>query len=210
MNRMPFNLTSGHALLLLIAGFALGSVFASNLLVQSISGQISMFALSMIALFLGARAARSAESHRQQSIRYAIFVFGGLVAAIVVGRSWVEGLLISTIGYFLPDLAVQIKEAFPDDPGVIDLIIMFLMYAVPMVYLKDPSATGQIKRDPSIKEASYLERRAAFVSVLESNLRRVDEDPPLAPSGLRRASRGSRCQERRPAETSCRRSGGCP
>ncbi len=170
------SLTSAHALLLLLSLVSLAGVLVGVTLVQGWVAQAVVVAVSVLVLLLGARTATPSEWQRQATIRYAVYVFAGVLALITAGRPLIDSLLPSALQTWAPAFAATVKTQYPDVPIFLTLAVVFLMYAVTLLALGGQAPLGRIARDPHLREPSYRERRATFAKILESHLGRVDDE----------------------------------
>jgi hypothetical protein len=170
------SLTSAHALLLLLSLLALAGVLIGVTLIDGWVAQAAMVGISVLVLVLGVKATASTEGQRYRSIRYAVLVFAGLIPVLLAGRPLIDSIVLAAFQTFSPTFAETVRNQHPDAPIALALVVVFLMYAATMLALRSPAPLGRISRDPHLREASYVQRRATFVKVLESHLGRVDEE----------------------------------
>lgn len=169
-------LTGGQVLLLALSVAALLTVLTLAFVPDRIT-QLLITAVVALALLLGGRAATSAEAHRMRTARYSVYIFGGVLLALVAASSNIDPLIRRVLEWFWPPFAGWTSGGLRTLPMALLLVAIVAMFALVMWFLRSPPALGSAPtKDPYIKEPKYIDRRAAFLSVLKSRLETIDEE----------------------------------
>lgn len=176
MRNMFYNMTGGQALMLLVSVLATLATILVFFLISDRVSQLIIVALIAVVLWLSAHVALPPEAHRMRTIRYAVGMFGGLLFAIAGLRPYIDGLIEIALSEINPDWAERVTSVSASFPITLVLLAAVAMFALLLWYLRDTPPLGVPRKDPLIREASYRERREAFVSVLKLHLQRIDEE----------------------------------
>lgn len=169
-------MSGGQAVLFLISVLATFGVFLTLVFVPDRIGQLLFTSVTVIALWFAARSATSTEAHRMRTARYGVFVFGGILASVVVANYQIDSVARWMLQWGWPESAILSSDRPTVLPVAMVLLAAVVMFGLLMWALRSPPPLGAIPKDPHIQEASYLVRRAGFVSVLKSRLETVDEE----------------------------------
>jgi hypothetical protein len=168
-------MTGGQTLALGLSIIATLSIFAAFTIFEDRSAQLAVSGLTVIILLLGAQVALPPEAHRMRALRYAVWIFGGVLALIAGLRPYIDELVAAILFQFAPGYlpSVSNESVLPVGLTLLATVVMFV--ALLLVFREAPPL-GHANREPLIREASYRDRLAAFVTVLKSQLERVDDE----------------------------------
>ncbi|NVP56054.1 NACHT domain-containing protein [Mycoplana rhizolycopersici] len=174
--RILSTMSSGQTFMLLLSLMCVAAFSLIMLLFRDWYVQVISSSLLLLILILGSRIALPPEAHRMKSVRYAIWMFGGVLLLVAGLRTHLDALAIVVVANFSPEFASVVERNPIIAPTSTVVAAAVVMLVAVLWFFRDQAPLGVIAPDKMIRQASYLERRSAFVAVLKSRLEQLDDE----------------------------------